>query len=728
MINRFDMTNPKWARAAWCTAVLLVLTLSACKPSEEDIQVSTPIPQPPVAKKVPRTLSIHGEERVDEYYWIRDDDRKDEEVLDLLNRENQYTSQMMAHTESLQGSLFDELTNRLKVDDRTVPVKKQDYQYFREFREGGEYPVYLRKPVDFDRRNEIEVLLDANEMSNGHEYYNLGNWVVSPGQNLIAFAEDIVSRRLYSIRIKDLDGKRVFNEQIPNTSGAMAWGNDDKTLFYVKKNLETLLPYQVYRHTIGQDPGTDELVYEERDLTFATYLYNSRDLGYIVIALKNTLSSEYRLIDADHPEQEPVVFLAREPRHEYSIHPAGRLFYVRSNWKAENFRLLKVDYEDSDDKDKWVEVIPARENVLLEDIEVFQDHLAIQERVRGQVALRVVDTRTDQERSLSFADPVYTASLYTNPELDSSKLRYQYSSMTTPDSVYEYDMDTGGTRLLKQDEVVGGYESSWYKSERIFATARDGVQIPVSIVYRKNLRKHRENPLYVYAYGAYGYSSEPAFSSARLSLLDRGFVYAMVHVRGGEEMGRQWYLDGKMLNKRNTFWDFIDATRFLVAQGYGDKDKVFASGGSAGGLLMGVVANEAPELYKGIIAHVPFVDVVTTMLDESIPLTAGEFDEWGNPRDKQYYDYMLSYSPYDQVSEQHYPHMFVTTGLWDSQVQYFEPVKWVAKLRDMKQDDNRLLIDVNMDAGHGGASGRYKRYRTTALEFAFMLDLLDVKE
>jgi oligopeptidase B len=390
--------------------------------------------------------------------------------------------------------------------------------------------------------------------------------------------------------------------------------------------------------------------------------------------------------------------------------------------------LMKVSYKDMNDKSKWVEIFPARKNVLLEDVEVFDNHLAAKERVRGQERLRVVNTDSDHNRILPFNDPVYTVSLLSNPELDSTKLRYRYSSFTTPDSVYEYDMNSGSTRLLKQDEVVGGYESTWYKSERIFATARDGSQIPVSIVYRKNLRKHRANPLYIHAYGSYGYSSEPSFGNARLSLLDRGFVYAMVHVRGGEEMGRQWYLDGKMLNKRNTFWDFIDATRFLLDQGYGDKDKVFASGGSAGGLLMGVVANEAPELYNGIIAHVPFVDVITTMLDESIPLTTGEFDEWGNPKDKLYYDYMLSYSPYDQVKAQHYPNMFVTTGLWDSQVQYFEPVKWVAKLRDMKLDNNLVLLDINMDAGHGGASGRYKRYRTTALEFAFVLDLLEIEE
>lgn len=707
---------------------LMFLMLAACKPAEENTQVLISTPQPPVAARIPKLLTIHDDQRIDEYYWIRDDDRKDKRVLDLLKKENEYTQQVMAHSEALQDSLYKELTGRLKVDDQTVPVKKQDYWYYREFREGGEYPVYLRKPDDFDRRNDIEVLLDANELSKGHEYYNLGNWAVSSGQNLIAYAEDFVSRRLYTISVKDLDGEKLFSEQIHNTSGDIAWANDNKTFFYVKRDLQTLLPYQVYRHSVGEDPATDELIYEETDQTYSTRVYKSRDLGFVVIVNKSTLSSQYRLVDADHPEREPVVFLDREAKHEYTIHPNGKDFYIRTNWQAKNFRLMKASKKDTGDKTKWVEVIPARENVLLEDVEVFDNYLAVNERVNGQSMLRVIDSATLENRNLSFPDPVYSASFHSNPELGATRLRYRYSSLTTPDSVYEYDMKNGGTRLLKQDEVVGRFDPTWYKSERTFATARDGTLIPISIVYRKNLRKQRANPLYIHAYGSYGYSSEASFSSARLSLLDRGFVYAIVHVRGGEEMGRQWYLDGKLLKKRNTFWDFIDATRFLVAEGYGDKDKVFASGGSAGGLLMGVVANEAPDLYKGIIAHVPFVDVVTTMLDESIPLTAGEFDEWGNPQDKQYYEYMLSYSPYDQVKAQHYPNIFVTTGLWDSQVQYFEPVKWVAKLRDMKLDDNLVLIDINMDAGHGGASGRYKRYRTTALEFTFVLGLLDIEE
>lgn len=726
--QRFVMTKVAQNPVVTIVTALMFLILAACKPAEENTQVLTSIPQPPVAVKIPKLLTIHDDPRIDEYYWIRDDDRKDKQVLDLLKKENEYTRQVMAHSEALQDSLYAELTSRLTVDDQTVPIKKQDYWYYREFREGGEYPVYLRRPDDFDRRNDIEVLLDANSLSKGHEFYNLGNWAVSSGQNLIAYAEDFVSRRLYTIRVKDLDGEKLFSERIQNTSGDIAWANDNKTFFYVKRDLQTLLPYQVYRHYIGADPATDALIYEETDKKYATHVYKSRDLGFVIIASKSSLSSEYRLIDANHPEQEPMVFLDREAEHEYTIHPHGKVFYIRTNWQAKNFRLMKVNRQDTNDKDKWVEVIPARENVLLEDVEVFDNYLAVNERDNGQTMLRVIDSATLESRNLSFPDPVYSTSFHSNPELDTSRLRYRYSSLTTPDSIYEYDMQNGGTRLLKQDEVVGGFEPSWYKSERIFATARDGTRIPVSIVYRKNLRKHRANPLYIHAYGSYGYSSEATFGSARLSLLDRGFVYAIVHVRGGEEMGRQWYLDGKMLKKRNTFWDFIDATRFLVDEGYGDKDKVFASGVSAGGLLMGVVANEAPELYKGIIAHVPFVDVVTTMLDESIPLTTGEFDEWGNPLDKKYYEYMLSYSPYDQVKAQHYPNIFVTTGLWDSQVQYYEPVKWVAKLRDMKLDDNLVLIDINMDAGHGGASGRYKRYRTTALEYAFVLDLLDIGE
>ncbi len=683
--------------------------------------------EPPVAMEVEKILSIHGDDRRDEYYWIRDDDRQDPAVLRLLAEENAYTRKMMAHLGGLQDELFDEISNRLVSDDRTVPVRTGSYYYYREYKPGGEYPVYLRSPVNDP--DSPYVMLDANELSIGHDYYHIGGWSVSLDEKLLAYAEDTVSRREYVIKIKNLETGNLLEDKLVDVAPDIAWAADNRSLFYVAKDTETLLPYRVYHHLLGTSQDEDRLVYEETDDAFYTSVRASRSKKYIVITIESTDSTEVRLVSAAEPTRTPIIFQAREEAHEYRIQHVGSTFYILTNWRAENFRLMKVEEKFIGDKSRWQEMIPHRESVLLQDMAIFKNYIAINERINGLAQLRVLELNgesaidADQGRIINFPDPAYTASLHSNPEVDTDTLRYVYSSLTTPQSDFEFDMETGQSTLLKEETVLGGFDRKRYTAERVSFESRDGTRVPVSLVYKTSLFKKGRNPIYVYAYGSYGYAIDPKFVSRRLSLLDRGFVYAMIHVRGGEDLGRPWYADGKMLNKKNTFNDFIDGSRFLVSQGYGDKDKVFAVGGSAGGLLMGVIANEAPEVYKGIVAHVPFVDVVTTMLDETIPLTSGEFNEWGNPRDKEYYDYMLSYSPYDQVKAQRYPNMLVTTGLHDSQVQYFEPVKWVSRLRRLKLDDNLLLMDINMETGHGGASGRYERHRLDALEYAFLLDL-----
>jgi oligopeptidase B len=690
--------------------------VAGCDSNEENMSTLTP----PVAKVDPKVLSIHGHDRIDDYYWIRDDERKDPEVLSLLEAENAYTQAMMAHTKPLQETLYQEISSRLIIEDSSVPVKRGNYYYHREFRSGGEHPVYLRREAS---NAQALIILDVNELAEGHEYFNVGNWVVNEN-DILAYAEDNVSRRIYTIRFKNLKTGMTLEDSIPNTSTSLAWANDGKTLFYVTRHEETMLPYRVYRHVLGTSNDEDVLVYEEQDHRFYTSVYSSRSQGFVIISSSSTDSSEIRLIDANSPTQPPSIFLAREEKLEYRIRHSKDTFFILTNWQAENFRVMQVSSQTLGDKSLWVEVVPHDADTLIQDIELFDDFLVIDERNKGLTNIRVINRLSKEERLIAFPDPTYTVHLHSNPEVSSTQVRYVYSSLTTPDSIFEYDLHTGTSSLLKRDKVLGGFDIANYRSERISITARDGSLVPVSLVYRADKRMKGMNPLYIYAYGSYGYSANPGFSAKRISLLDRGFVFAMVHVRGGEDKGRNWYEQGKLLNKKNTFWDFIDATDALVERGYGHSEKVFAMGGSAGGLLMGVVANEAPEKYLGVVAHVPFVDVVTTMLDESIPLTTGEFSEWGNPKDEKYYQYMLSYSPYDQVKIQDYPNIFVTTGLHDSQVQYFEPVKWVSKLRQLKQDDNRLLIDINMSTGHGGSSGRYERYRKDALEYAFILDTL----
>ncbi|MBL0547001.1 S9 family peptidase [Aeromonas jandaei] len=705
--------------------VLLLAFLTVLPPTyaNEEPAMTTPDTsiQPPVAAKHPRTLKKHGDTRIDNYYWLRDDQRQAPEVLQYLEAENAYTEAILKPTKPLREQLYKEMVARIPQQDESVPYVKNGYRYQTRYEPGKEYAIYSRTRLG---EEQASLLLDSNQRAEGHEFYALGALEVSRNNRWLAVAEDYLSRRQYKIQFLDLESGKWAADTLENTSGNLVWANDNKTVFYVRKHPQTLLPYQVYRHTLGTDPATDKLVYEEKDDSFYVSLYATTSEDFIVIALSSTTTGEARLIDANLPEHSPRLFLPRKVDHEYSLdHYRGR-FYVRSNKDGKNFGL----YETKESPvDRWKPVIAPNPDVLLESYALFKDWLVLEERSKGLTRLRQVNWQSGEQKEIAFDDPAYVTWLAYNPEPDTSALRYGYSSMTTPSSTYELDMATGQRTLLKQ-QPVAGFKADQYASERLWVTARDGVSVPVSLVYRKDkfkkgLADSAKNPLLVYGYGSYGASMDPDFSSSRLSLLDRGFVYAIAHIRGGEELGRSWYEDGKLLKKQNTFNDFIDVTKALVEQGYGAREQVYAMGGSAGGLLMGAVINQAPELYRGVVAQVPFVDVVTTMLDESIPLTTGEYDEWGNPNQKRYYDYMKSYSPYDQVKAQAYPNLLVTTGLHDSQVQYWEPAKWVAKLRELKTDDNKLLLNTDMDAGHGGKSGRFKAYEDIALEYAFILDL-----
>lgn len=675
----------------------------------------------PVAKKIDHVMEIHGTKRNDPYYWLRDDKRENPDVLAYLHAENQYTKDKMSHLEALQSKLYNEMTSRLEPNDTSVPVYNKGYWRWSKFVEGQDYRINIRQKSSLDAPEEI--LVDQNQRAEGHEYYQLGALALSPQQNCMAIAEDFISRRQYDIRIKNLDTGEFYPEVIQNTSGSCVWANDNKTLLYAKLHEETLLPYQVYKHTVGSDVSQDVLVYEEPDNTFYLGLYKTRSEKYLGICLKATESAEVRFIDADNVDSEPVVFHPRERQHLYSVDHLDGHFYIESDKDALNNKLLKV--ADSNPVEvNWQEIVAHRNDVLLQGFELFNRHIVINERVNGLEKLIFRDFDGKQIDQITFEEGAYSADLYANPDPAAKVVRYYYSSLTTPDSEFEYDVASKQSKLLKQDKVLGVFDSQNYQSERIMVTARDGVQVPVSIAYRKDkFNKDGTNPLLNYGYGSYGITVDPHFDIALLSLLDRGFVYAISHIRGGQMLGRKWYEDGKKLTKLNTFNDFIDSTKALVEQGYGDSNQIYAQGGSAGGMLMGGIINMAPELYRGVIAEVPFVDVVTTMLDESIPLTTGEYDEWGDPNDKAYYDYMLSYSPYDQVKAQDYPNLLVMTGLHDSQVQYWEPAKWVAKLRDFKTDNNLLLLDTDMDAGHGGKSGRYKAYLDLAKQYAFLLDL-----
>ncbi|MDD3892668.1 MAG: S9 family peptidase, partial [Bacteroidales bacterium] len=671
--------------------------------------------KPPVATKDPHQMVMHGDTRIDPYYWMNE--RDTEEVLAFLNAENDYTEAVMKSTEKLQDKLFEEIKGRIKEQDESVPYFENGYYYYTRFDEGKEYPIYCRKLSSLNA--DEEVMLDVNELAKNHSYFSAVGLSVSPNNQILSYGVDTVSRRQYTIYFKDLSTGEMLDSKILNTSGSVAWANDNKTIFYSVKD-EMLRPDKIFRHSLdNKGAGKDELVYEENDETFYSFVYNSKSKKYIFFGSASTLSTEFSYLDADNPYGKIKVIQPRERGLEYMLTHYGDKFYIVTNLDAENFRLMETSVNRTD-KSNWMEVIPHRKDVLLSGIEIFGNYLVVDERKDALNQLRIINQSTKEEHYLDFGEEVYSVWISVNPEYDTELLRYGYASLTTPSSTYDYNMSTRSKELLKQTEVLGGFSSDNYESKRLWVTARDGVKVPMSIVYRKGTEFSGNNPTLIYAYGSYGASMDPYFSSARLSLLDRGFVYVLAHIRGGQELGRQWYDNGKLLNKMNTFTDFIDCSQFLIDENITSPDKLFAMGGSAGGLLVGAVANMGPSLYKGIIAQVPFVDVVTTMLDTSIPLTTGEYDEWGNPNIPEYYFYMKSYSPYDQVSAQAYPNMLVTTGYHDSQVQYFEPAKWVAKLREMKTDDNLLLLKTDMEAGHGGASGRFKALHEVAFEYAFM--------
>ena len=677
---------------------------------------------PPVAKKIPHQLTIHNDVRVDNYFWLND--RENPEVIQYLNDENSYTSAIMKDTEKLQEKLYNEIVGRIAQEDESVPYFTNGYYYYSRYEEGKEYPLYCRKKETLEAQE--EVMLNVNELAEGYEFFQVAGITVSPDNKWIAYGVDTVSRRLYTIYFKNLETGEVLPETIPSTIGSAQWANDNKTLFYAKKDEQTLRPFQVFRYKLQS--GTEPvMVYEEADETFYTYVYKSRSKEYIIIGSGSTLSDEYRILSSDEPDGEFRIFQPREKNLEYSIGHFKDKFYIRTNFDAKNFRLMETSVQATT-KENWKEVIPHRTDVLLENFINFDKYMVIEERIKGNTNLRVINMENQEEHYINFAEKVYTAWISINPEFSTGLLRIGYSSLTTPMSTYDYNMNNREMTLLKRQEVVGGHNPDDYQSQRLYAITSDGKEVPISLVYKKTTRLDGSAPLLLYGYGSYGSTIDPNFSSARLSLLDRGFIYAIAHVRGGQFLGREWYEDGKLLHKKNTFTDFIACGQYLVDNNYTQTDRLTAYGGSAGGLLMGAVVNMSPDLFKGVIAAVPFVDVVTTMLDESIPLTTGEYDEWGNPNIKEYYDYMLSYSPYDNVEVKNYPNMLVTAGLHDSQVQYWEPAKWVAKLRDLKTDNNLLLLYTNMDAGHGGASGRFKQYKETAMEYAFLLKLAGIKK
>ncbi|QIG05831.1 S9 family peptidase [Proteus sp. ZN5] len=696
------------------TSAIMALLISATPALAQNQKDS--LVMPPKANKVPHVMTDHGDTRTDNYYWLRDDSRKDPKVLDYLNAENAYTESVMKEGKALEETLFNEMVSRMAQNDESVPYIYNGYTYRTIYQEGKDFPIYQRKPVNSE--GEWEVLVDGNERAKGHEFYQLGDLTISPDNKRIAIAEDKEGRRNYNVAYKDLSDNTWEENVLTNISANLVWANDSNTLFYVDKDPQTLLPYQIYRHQYGTDRKQDIKIFEENDDRFYTWMGKSKSEDYILVSIESSTTSESRLIDANAPEKPMVIFSARQEGREYDIDHFNGEFYIRSNHESELFGLYKTASIDK----PWETVIAPQKDVDLEGFDLFNRWLVVEERKQGLVSLRQIDWKTGQSTNVTFDDPVYMAWLGFNPQADSEELRFGYTSMTTPSSTYQWNMQTHQKQLLKQQEVKG-FERDLYESERTWVKAQDGVEVPVSLVYRKDLFKKGENPILIYGYGSYGSSIDPSFSSPRLSLLDRGFVYAIVHVRGGGELGKRWYNQGKMEHKVNTFTDFIDATKYLIAEGYGAPKHVYAMGGSAGGLLMGAVVNMAPELYCGVVSQVPFVDVVTTMLDASIPLTTGEYEEWGNPADKDVYFRLKSYSPYDNVVAKAYPHLLVTTGLHDSQVQYWEPAKWVAKLRELKTDNNLLLLDTNMSAGHGGKSGRFNRLRDTAKEYAFILML-----
>jgi len=714
-----------------CTLILLTATLVGCahrgtKPAdlkEVPVSQSNP-PAAPIAPLIPHTVTSPNGARTDNYYWLRDDSRHDTRVLQYLQAETDYAEAMLAHTEPAQKLLFDEIVGRIKQDDASVPWRKNGYWYYQRFETGKEYPIHARRPGSIDA--DEEVLLDVNAMAVGKDFYQVSAVSVSEDGSQLAFAEDTTGRRQYVLRFRNLDDGSFYPEQIANVEAEAVFAADNRSVLYIEKDPVTLLGLRVKRHRLGTDPAQDSLVYEESDHSFYLSIGKGRSDRFLYIGLSSTTSSEWRYADAADPELRFQVVFPREAEHEYSVQDHGDEFVILSNWQAHNFRLLRVAMAQSRDRGQWREWLPHREDALIENVSVLRDFVAINERSGGLRKIRIKDWTSGAERLVSFDEPAYTTFIGAAPEYVSDSLRFVYTSLTTPASTYDLDIASDRRELRKREPVLGGFDPADYRTEFRFAPARDGTRIPVSLVYRRDLVRDGSAALYQYGYGSYGISMDPMFSATRLSLLERGVVYAIAHVRGGEEMGRAWYEQGRQLHKQNTFNDFVDVTDFLVREGYAARDRVVAQGGSAGGLLIGVIANQAPDRYHALVANVPFVDVVTTMLDESIPLTTNEFEEWGNPQQQAYYDAMLAYSPYDNVRAQDYPAMLVTTGLYDSQVQYFEPAKWVARLRAAKTDHHPLLFHVDMSAGHGGKSGRFQRYHEIAREYAFLLDQLGV--
>lgn len=705
------------------------LFIVACTNDNDSVMEQQDSIQPPMAEKVVFEMTEHGNKRVDDYFWMRLSDAQKEantpdeqtqKVLDYLNAENAYLESKMAPHKALREQLFEEIVGRIEQKDESVPVTKNGYSYYSTFDEGDDYPRYFRKNIETD---EIQLLLDGPAMGKGLSYFAVGGQTVSPYNNLMVYGVDTVSRRQYVLHFKDITTGELLSDKIINTTGYAVWANDNKTVFYTRQDEVTLRSYRIYKHVIGTPSEKDELVYEEKDETFSCYVSKSKSDEYIFIESSQTLSSEVRYLSANDVNGAWKIVQPRERNHEYSVSHFGDHFYIITNWDARNFRLMKTPVNQTE-KTNWKEIIAHRSETFLEGIEIFKDFFVLEERTKGLTNLRIKSWTSEDEHYIEFNDPAYMAYTSSNPEYNTEVVRFGYTSLTTPNSVFDYNMKTREKQLLKQTKVLDdNFSPDNYVSERHYATARDGVQVPISLVYKKGMEMNGNNPVLLYGYGSYGNSIDPYFSSVRLSLLDRGFVFAIAHIRGGQELGREWYEDGKLLKKKNTFYDFIDCGEYLIEKGFTKPAHLYAQGGSAGGLLMGAVMNMRPDLWNGVIAGVPFVDVISTMWDETIPLTTGEFDEWGNPKDKEYYDYIMTYSPYDNIEKKDYPNTLITTGYWDSQVQYWEPAKWIAKLRANKTDDNLLMMYCNMDVGHGGASGRFERYKEVALEYAFLLSL-----
>ena len=681
--------------------------------------------QPPLANKIPKELKIHGDVRVDEFYWLND--RENPEVIDYLNKENDYYKQETKHTKNFQEDLFEEMKSRIKKDDSSVPYKYNGYWYITKYEKGKDYPIYTRKKESLDSIEEL--LFDCNIMAKGHSYFRLVGLNISPNNQFISYGLDTTGRRQYNLRIKDLKSNKVFKEEIWNTTGSSTWANDNKTLFYSLKDETTLRSEAIYKHRLNTNPENDELVFEEKDDTFGVGVYKTKSQKYLVISSYSTLTTEYQILNANNPDGIFKVFQARTRGLEYSISHFENYFYIVSNIdNAQNFKLSKTS-ENNTEKANWVDVISHREDVLLEGVDIFKDFLVVSERENGLNKIKISTWDNSTSYYLPFNSETYTAYTTSNIDFETTKLRYGYQSLVTPSSVIEFDMITKEKTILKEQEVLDvDFNKEKYTSKRLWANASDGSKIPISLVHHVDTEINSNTPLLLYAYGSYGSTIDPYFSTVRLSLLNRGFVYAIAHIRGGEYMGRQWYEDGKLFKKRNTFTDFIDSSKFLINNNYTSPEHLYAMGGSAGGLLMGAVINMAPELYNGAVAQVPFVDVITTMLDDTIPLTTGEYDEWGNPNDKEYYDYIKTYSPYDNITNKMYPNLLVTTGLHDSQVQYWEPAKWVARLRDLDKNTSKLYLDTNMDAGHGGSSGRFESLKEIASVYAFLFDLESINK